>query len=75
MNATVDMQAAFNVVAGIAGTLGVFVLNWMSGEIKTLHARLSGLPETYARRDDLADIKATLRRIEEKLDSKADTAA
>lgn len=78
-----DSQTLFNVAIGLSSLLGGFVLKSVYDAIQDLrhsdgelHDRINKLPETYMRRDDFNtfghDIKESLRRIETKLDGKAD---
>lgn len=64
-----DLQTAFNVVAGIACSIGGWVLRvlWdaqqrLSGDLSELERRL---PDVYARRDDIRDLR---REINERFD-------
>jgi uncharacterized protein HemY len=63
------IQALFDVVVTGFGFLGGWVLGVLWREIKDARAEhaelLSKLPETYARRDDVAD---ALKRLEDALD-------
>lgn len=78
-----DAQAVFNAVLTVASLLGGVMLKSILDAIKDLRVqdneiseRINELPSVYMRRDDFMafgqDIKATLIRIETKLDSKAD---
>lgn len=78
-----DWQDAFNIVYGIAALLGGWTLkgfydaiNELRHEDGALHDRVTklatSLPDTYARRDDMKEIKETLVRIESKIDRKVD---
>ena len=84
-----DMQTAFNVAVGIAGALGGFFLKsiWdaikdvqtadtaMASDITSLKVLVAGNYVTRNEyRDDMSGIKDALKRIEDKLDSKADKA-
>lgn len=84
-----DMQTAFNIAVGLAGALGGFFLKsiWdaikdvqgadtaMAGEITSLKVLVAGNYVTRNEyRDDMSGIKDALKRIEDKLDSKADKA-
>jgi hypothetical protein len=75
-----DPQFLVNLGFGLAGLLGGFVLKATWSEIKGLQLALAELQksiaDTYIRRDDfrnlIDDMKATLVRIEIKLDTKQD---
>lgn len=71
-----SLQAAFNVAFTLAGALGGVLLKGLRDDINRNRAALDDLPSTYARRDDLKslgdELKATLARIEDKIDRKAD---
>lgn len=78
-----DTQTLFNAVISVASVLGGIMLKSIYDAITelrnqdgTLHERINEIPSTYVRRDDFLtfgkDIKDTLIRIENKLDSKAD---
>jgi uncharacterized membrane protein len=78
-----ESQWFINLLIGLCGAFGAYVLRSVSSEQKEIqeaHARLAArmdnLPNLYARRDDLKDaverIEDGLHRIEAKLDAKAD---
>lgn len=78
-----DVQFLINLIVGLCGGFGAYVLRAVSAEQKELAAtnkelatRIDNLPNVFARRDDVKDIaeriEAGLHRIEAKLDSKAD---
>ena len=84
-----DMQTAFNIAVGLAGALGGFFLKsiWdaikdvqtadtaMAADITSLKVLVAGNYVTRNEyRDDMSGIKDALKRIEDKLDSKADKA-
>lgn len=70
----VDWQAAFNFVAGIAGAFGAWVMKMIIDDIRDIQKYQAAMPETYARRDDVKEIKKELLdaliRIETKIDRK-----
>jgi hypothetical protein len=78
-----DPQTLFNAVISVASVLGGIMLKSIYDAIQELrtqdgdlHERINGIPDTYMRRDDFTnfarDIKDSLNRIEDKLDSKVD---
>jgi predicted nucleic acid-binding Zn-ribbon protein len=78
-----DVQFLINLIVGLCGGFGAWVLRAVSAEQKELAAankelaaRLDSLPNLYARRDDVREamhrIEAGLQRIEDRLDQKAD---
>ena len=78
-----EPQTIINVLFGVGCVLAGIVLKSIYDAIQDLrhsdgeiHERINMLPNTYVRRDDFMqfarDIKDTLLRIENKLDSKAD---
>ncbi len=76
----VNLQSVLDVVVALAGALGAWILKVVWTEIKDAredHEKLvRGLPETYARRDDVREamqrVEALFSRIDAKLDQKAD---
>ena len=82
-----EMQILFNIVVGIAGFLGGWVLNNLSKSIERLDADVRAMPHTYVSRDDWKDamkemkeemrggfdrIEANLNSVFKKLDRKED---
>lgn len=82
-----DLQSAFNITLTIAGFLGGYVLKAINDSIKDLRKQDASLGNevhqihilvagSYVKRDELDKhldaLFETLRRIEEKLDGKAD---
>jgi hypothetical protein len=71
-----ENQAVFNFVVGIAGFLGVFVFNSVTRKLQKLEDKLAELPREYVQKDDyradIGEIKAILKQIFDKLDSKQD---
>jgi hypothetical protein len=71
-----DYQAFLNTSFGAIGALALFIINGQSSRLKTLEDRISEIPMNYVSKADytqqLAEIKQTLHRIEEKLDRKVD---
>ena len=71
-----DNQQIFNAVVSIAGFLAVFVFNNMTRQIQRLEDKINEIPKEYVAKDDyrsdIAEIKAILKQIFDKLDNKAD---
>ncbi len=74
MNVTLSQVA--NALFGILLAIGSWFLVTLYHEVEKTQDDLHQLEriaaEEYVRRDDLADVKASLIRIEEKLDTKVD---
>lgn len=70
----VDWQSAFNILFALFGAVGGYVMKVFHDEIKDNRDELQKLPSTYARRDDMKEMKTdiidTLKRIEDKVDRK-----
>ena len=71
-----DGQILFNIIVGLAGVFGGWILNNISRSIERLDKDVRALPLTYVTRADyradIEEIKAMLMRINDKLDAKAD---
>lgn len=71
-----DGQILFNIIIGIAGLFGGWILNNISRSIERLDKDVRSMPLTYVTRvdyrADIEEIKAMLMRINDKLDAKAD---
>jgi len=71
-----ENQVVFNFVVAIAGFLGVFVFNTVTRKLQKLEDKLAELPREYVQKDDyradIGEIKAILKQIFDKLDSKQD---
>ena len=75
-----ETQSTFNLIFGalLSGIGGALMLAFkgVHDVEKDLSNLIAAMPETYARRDDLrdliAEVRASLLRIENKLDNKAD---
>lgn len=78
-----DIQILFNIVVGVAGLLGGWILNNISRSIEKLDEDVRNMPMTYVTQDfynrdqsryqrDIDEIKGMLRLIFEKLEDKAD---
>jgi hypothetical protein len=71
-----DVQVLFNIIVGVAGMFGGWILNNISRSIERLDKDVRSLPLTYVTRvdyrADIDEIKTILGRIWDKLDDKAD---
>lgn len=71
-----ENQVVFNFVVAIAGFLGVFVFNTVTRKLQKLEDKLAEMPREYVQKDDyradIGEIKAILKQIFDKLDSKQD---
>ena len=71
-----DNQQLFNLVVSVAGFLAVYVINTLTRTIQKLEDKVNDLPHNYVTKDDyrsdIADIKAILKQIFDKLDNKQD---
>lgn len=71
-----EMQVIFNIVVGIAGMFGGWILNNISRSIERLDKDVRQMPLTYVTRADyradIDEVKSILGRIWDKLDDKAD---
>ena len=71
-----DNQQLFNLVVAVAGFLAVFIFNNTTKKLQKLEDKMSELPREYVAKDDyksdIAEIKAILKQIFDKLDSKQD---
>ena len=71
-----DGQILFNIIVGVAGMFGGWILNNISRSIERLDKDVRAMPLTYVTRvdyrADIDEIKAMLMRINDKLDDKAD---
>ena len=69
-------QVLFNIIVGVAGMFGGWILNNISRSIDRLDKDVRAMPLTYVTRADyradIDEIKAMLMRINDKLDDKAD---
>ena len=69
-------QILFNIVVGVAGMFGGWILNNISRSIERLDKDVRAMPLTYVTRVDyranIDEIKAMLMRINDKLDDKED---
>ena len=71
-----DYQSLLNASFGAIGTLAIFIVNGFSSRLKTVEDKISDIPSIYVAKadhsQDMAEIKQSLHRIEEKLDRKVD---
>lgn len=71
-----EMQALFNIVVGVAGLFGGWILNNISQSIRTLDKDVRNMPLTYVTQAhyqrDIDEIKGMLDKIFNKLDEKMD---
>lgn len=75
-----DLQTIINIVVGLAGALGGFILRATWEDLKEMRTNLAAFKdfatETYMRKDDFRDalleVRDVMKRIEAKLDHKAD---
>ncbi len=71
-----DKQALFNLVVGVAGAFGGWILNNISRSIQRLDDDVRKMPLTYVTQTtyqrDIDEVKAMLSKIFDKLDGKAD---
>jgi len=72
----VDNQQLFNIVVSVGGFLAVYVFNSVTTKIQKLEDKVNSLPHDYVVKDDyradIAEVKAILKQIFDKLDGKAD---
>lgn len=71
-----DNQQLFNAVVSVAGFLAVYVFNAMTRKLQKLEDAISELPKEYVAKDDyrndIAEMKAILKQIFDKLEHKQD---
>lgn len=71
-----DGQILFNIIVGLAGVFGGWILNNISRSIERLDKDVRQMPLTYVTRADyradIEEIKSMLNRISDKLDDKVD---
>jgi hypothetical protein len=72
----VDTQILFNVIIGVTGVFGGWILNNISRSIERLDEDVRQMPHTYVTKvdykTDIADIKEMLGKIFDRLETKAD---
>ncbi len=71
-----DAQILFNIIVGVAGLFGGWILNNISRSIERLDQDVREMPHTYVSKadykTDIADIKEMLGKIFDRLETKAD---
>jgi hypothetical protein len=71
-----DIQVLFNIVVGLAGVFGGWILNNISRSIEKLDEDVRNMPLTYVTQNhyqrDIDEIKSMLRLIFDRLENKAD---
>ena len=71
-----ENQLVFNCIVGIAGFLLVFVFNSITRKLQKIEDNIASMPKEYVQKDDyrsdITEIKAILKQIFDKLDSKQD---
>lgn len=71
-----DNQQLFNAVVSVAGFLAVFVFNSLTRKIQKMEDAISDMPKEYVAKDDyrndIAEMKAILKQIFDKLEHKQD---
>lgn len=71
-----DAQLIVNILFGVAGAFGGWILNSLSRSIIKIEDRIADMPLLYVTKDDykadINEIKGMLGRIFDKLDSKVD---
>lgn len=71
-----DTQILFNIIVGVAGLFGGWILNNISRSIERLDEDVRQMPHTYVTKadykTDISDIKEMLGKIFDRLETKAD---
>jgi 6-pyruvoyl-tetrahydropterin synthase len=71
-----DNQQLFNIVVSVGGFLAAYVFNSNTAKIQKLEDKINDLPHSYLAKDDyradIAEVKAILKQIFDKLDNKQD---
>lgn len=71
-----DAQTVLNIIIGVAGVFGGWILNSLSQSIIKIEDRLNDLPLLYVSKDDyrqdISEIKGMLSKIFDRLDGKVD---
>lgn len=73
-----DNQQLFNIVVSFGGFICAYVFNSTTAKIQKLEDKINDLPHNYVAKDDyrsdIAEVKAILKQIFDKLDNKQDKA-
>lgn len=76
-DAAVDYQVLFNLLVGVVGFLGGWVLNNLSKAIERLDADVRAMPKTYVSKEDwksaMTDMKDEMRAGLNKIDNTLNT--
>ena len=71
-----DNQLLINILIGVSGAFGGWILSNLTRSVNKLEDKMSNLPVMYVQKDDyrrdIDDVKAMLKQIFDKLDNKAD---
>jgi cell fate (sporulation/competence/biofilm development) regulator YmcA (YheA/YmcA/DUF963 family) len=71
-----DNQSFINILIGVCGAFGGWILNNLTQSVNKLEDKIATLPVAYVQKDDyrrdIDDVKAMLKQIFDKLDNKAD---
>ena len=71
-----DNQQVFNIIIGLAGVMGGWILNNITKAIERLDADVRDMPRTYITKEDyhrdIDEIKDICKQIFDKLDNKVD---
>ena len=71
-----ENQQLFNIVVSVGGFLAVYVFNSTTAKIQKLEDKMNEMPHNYVIKDDyrsdIAEVKAILKQIFDKLDNKQD---
>lgn len=71
-----DNQQLFNIVVSVGGFLAIYVFNSTTAKIQKLEDKINEMPHSYVAKDDyrsdIAEVKAILKQIFDKLDNKQD---
>ena len=71
-----DNQQVFNIIVGLAGVMGGWILNNITKAIERLDADVRDMPRTYITKEDyhrdIDEIKDICKQIFDKLDNKVD---
>ncbi len=71
-----DTQILFNIIVGIAGVFGGWILNNISRSLERLDEDVRQMPHTYVTKvdykHDIAEVKEMLGKIFDRLETKAD---